>query len=70
MSDRQGHRKAINEHVAAEDFIAAAFDKIVAAAELQPCNGLCVTATEVGLPEYGFGIVYAHPECSVHGSPV
>lgn len=31
------------------------------------CNGICVTAHDVGLPYYG--IVYPHPECELHGYP-
>lgn len=32
-----------------------------------PCNGLCLTAAEIGLPEFGSQIAYAHPECDLHG---
>jgi hypothetical protein len=34
-------------------------------------NGLCLTAAELGLPEYGSMIAYPHPDCDLHegGSP-
>lgn len=28
------------------------------------CDGLCVTAADIGLP--GFGVAYAHPGCPEH----
>lgn len=30
------------------------------------CNGICVSAADIGLPEYG-GIAYPHPDCPEHG---
>lgn len=36
------------------------------------CNGICLTPSDLGLPEYdGPGVVaYAHPDCPEHGNPV
>jgi hypothetical protein len=31
------------------------------------CNGMCMTGADVGLPEYGHLIAYAHPDCPIHG---
>lgn len=33
------------------------------------CNGICLSAADIGLPEYS-GIAYAHPDCPEHGDPV
>lgn len=30
----------------------------------------CLTASDIGVPEAGDMIAYAHPQCPVHGSPV
>lgn len=32
------------------------------------CNEICMTASDIGLPEYGDMIAYPHPECPVHGT--
>lgn len=34
------------------------------------CNGICLTAADIGLGEYGNVVAYAHPDCPEHGSPV
>jgi hypothetical protein len=31
------------------------------------CNGMCMTGADVGVPEYGHLIAYAHPDCPIHG---
>lgn len=33
------------------------------------CNGICLTAADIGLPEYSRDgeVAYAHPECEKHG---
>ncbi len=34
------------------------------------CNGICLTAADIGVPEYGGGMIaYAHPDCPEHGDP-
>lgn len=33
------------------------------------CNGICLSAADIGLPEYS-GIAYAHPDCPEHGDPM
>jgi hypothetical protein len=33
------------------------------------CNGLCVIASDVGIPGYGDQIAYSHPMCPEHGHP-
>lgn len=35
--------------------------------EDEVCNDLCMTASDIGLPEYGSMVAYAHPECPEHG---
>lgn len=41
-------------------------DDDVTEEESEPsCNGICITAGELGLP-YG-GVAYAHPDCDLHG---
>lgn len=35
--------------------------------EEDDCNGLCMTAYDIGLEEYGSQIAYAHPDCPIHG---
>lgn len=32
-----------------------------------PCSGDCLTAADVGVPEYGSLIAYPHPDCPLHG---
>lgn len=32
-----------------------------------PCNGICLTAADIGLPEYGSMVAYGHPDCPKHG---
>ncbi|HKY59247.1 MAG TPA: hypothetical protein VJL80_14515 [Aeromicrobium sp.] len=32
---------------------------------LPPCNGICITAAEVGV--IADGVAYAHPDCELHG---
>jgi hypothetical protein len=32
-----------------------------------PCSGECLTANDIGLPEYGTMIAYPHPDCPRHG---
>lgn len=34
------------------------------------CNGICLYAADIGLPEYGNVVAYAHPDCPEHGDPV
>lgn len=34
------------------------------------CNGVCLTAGDIGVPEYGNVVAYAHPDCPEHGDPV
>lgn len=31
------------------------------------CSGICMTAEDIGLPEYGNTIACPHPECEKHG---
>lgn len=33
------------------------------------CNGICLTASDIGLGEYGDVVAYAHPDCPEHGDP-
>lgn len=37
----------------------------------EECNGICLTAADIGLPEYSRDgeVAYAHPDCPVHGDP-
>jgi hypothetical protein len=32
------------------------------------CNGICITAGDIGFPEYGDAIAYPHPDCDLHGA--
>jgi hypothetical protein len=32
------------------------------------CNGLCLTAADVGVPVDGNPVAYPHPDCGVHGA--
>jgi len=36
------------------------------------CNGICLTASDIGLPEFHRSgeVAYAHPDCPVHGDPM
>lgn len=34
------------------------------------CNGICMSAADIGLDEYGSMIAYPHPDCPEHGDPV
>lgn len=34
------------------------------------CNGICLTAADIGLGEYGDMIAYPHPDCPEHGDPL
>lgn len=38
---------------------------IVNSIETESCNGMCITAAEVGVPEFP-GIAYPHPDCPEH----
>lgn len=33
------------------------------------CIGICLTAADIGVPEAGDVIAYAHPDCPAHGDP-
>ena len=33
------------------------------------CNGICLSASDIGVGEYGSMIAYAHPDCPLHGDP-
>lgn len=37
---------------------------------LSECNGICLYAADIGLPEYGDVVAYAHPDCEEHGDPL
>ena len=47
----------------------APFPPLAGPDEDDQCNGICLTAADIGLPGYG-GIAYAHPDCPEHGDPV
>jgi hypothetical protein len=36
------------------------------------CNGICLSAADIGLPEYSRPgeVAYAHPDCPEHGDPL
>jgi hypothetical protein len=34
------------------------------------CNGVCLSAADIGVPEAGDVIAYAHPDCPAHGDPL
>lgn len=34
------------------------------------CNGICLTAADIGVPEAGDVVAYAHPDCPEHGDPL
>jgi len=34
------------------------------------CNGICLSAGDIGVPEAGDVIAYAHPDCPEHGDPL
>lgn len=38
--------------------------------EPQECNGICLSAADIGVPEAGDVIAYAHPDCPEHGDPL
>lgn len=31
------------------------------------CNGICLYAADIGVPEAGDVVAYAHPDCPEHG---
>lgn len=33
------------------------------------CIGICLSAADIGVPEAGDVIAYAHPDCPEHGDP-
>lgn len=39
---------------------------------MSECNGICLTASDIGLPEYHQpgDVAYAHPDCPEHGDPL
>ncbi len=37
---------------------------------MSECNGICLTASDIGVGEYGDMIAYAHPDCEEHGDPL
>lgn len=37
--------------------------------EEEGCNGWCLSASDIGVGEYGDMIAYAHPDCPEHGDP-
>lgn len=38
---------------------------------MSDCDGICLTAADIGLPEYGAQVIaYAHPDCPEHGDPL
>lgn len=41
-------------------------------AEADECNGICLSASDLGLPEYDRPgeVAHAHPDCPVHGNPI
>lgn len=34
------------------------------------CNGICLYAADIGVPEAGDVVAYAHPDCPAHGDPL
>lgn len=34
------------------------------------CNGVCLYAADIGVPEAGDVVAYAHPDCPAHGDPL
>lgn len=38
--------------------------------ETKECNGICLSASDIGVGEYGDMIAYAHPDCPEHGDPL
>lgn len=34
------------------------------------CIGVCLSAYDIGVPEAGDMIAYAHPDCPAHGDPL
>ena len=38
--------------------------------KMTECNGICLTAWDIGIEEYGDMIAYAHPDCPAHGNPL
>lgn len=37
---------------------------------MSTCNGLCLTAADIGIPGYPGKIAYPHPDCEAHGNTV
>jgi len=37
--------------------------------EKEECNGICLYAADIGVPEAGDVVAYAHPDCPLHGDP-
>lgn len=48
------------------DLIPPFSDRPVELPEKDRCNGVCMSAADIGLPEYG-GMAYPDPECPEHG---
>lgn len=38
--------------------------------ETEECNGICLYAADIGVPEAGDVVAYSHPDCPAHGDPV
>jgi len=36
----------------------------------EECNGICLYAADIGVPEAGNVVAYAHPDCPAHGDPL
>lgn len=45
------------------------WDKMFPPEDDDSCNGVCMFAADIGLPEYGDVVAYAHPDCPEHGNP-
>lgn len=37
---------------------------------MNECNGICLSAADIGVPEAGNVVAYAHPDCPAHGDPL
>ena len=37
---------------------------------MKECNGVCLYAEDIGVPEAGNVVAYAHPDCPAHGDPL
>lgn len=61
------HLSANDRELLVSETCGACFDRMFGDPDDPECNGVCMFAADIGLPEYGDVVAYPHPDCPVHG---